>query len=155
MIYLLSLSKICTQQLGFLGNCQWKLNFWLVYTKASHQKVAFPGAVSNLNEIIGVSYVSQFRLLTTITLCVSGEQSLVRFRILHNVRTCETCCCALCNIGQTLKSHRRKVPCPLTLPVFHIQGVSPIEECRWKRALGVKSSIDKYSTTFELIFTFD
>ena len=37
----------------------------------------------------------------------------------------------------------------------HIQSVSPTEECGWKRTWGVKSSINKYSTTIELVFTFD
>ena len=29
---------IGTQQLDFLGNCQCKLNFWVVYTEASHHQ---------------------------------------------------------------------------------------------------------------------
>ena len=60
---------------------------------------------------------------------ISREHSLVRFSAYINVRTCETCCCVLCDTCQTLRSHWRKVPCHLTLPMFHIQGVSQIKEC--------------------------
>ena len=90
----------------------------------------FRGCLKSKQGILGILYVIAVSTFDNNYL-ISREHSLVRFCSLHTgLRTCETCCYALCDTCQTLGSHRRKVPRHLTLPMFHIQGVSPMEEHR-------------------------
>ena len=83
----------------------------------------------------------------------SGKHSLVQYRSLRkNAHLRDICPDTSC---RKLRSHWLKVPCRLTLLASHMQGVSPIEECRWKRTRGVKSGINKSCMTIELVFAYD